>query len=136
VVRLAILQGDALHADPLAVLEVNSLQMKDTAVSCSLLCERRISSPWERAELAHLGSGLRAHKRRLRPPLLPSAVDDAPAGDLEVLNLVEVEPLAALAMPPVAGALRRNDVPGNLSNRKSRTEEPVRVSRETIADGG
>jgi hypothetical protein len=49
---------------------------------------------------------------------------------------VEVEPLAALAVPPVAGALRRNDVPGNLSNRKSRTEEPVRVSRETIADGG
>jgi hypothetical protein len=31
---------------------VNSLQMKDTAVSCSQLCERRISSPWERAARA------------------------------------------------------------------------------------
>ena len=49
VVRLAVLQGDALHADPPAVLEVNSLQMKDTAVSCSQLCERRITSPWEGA---------------------------------------------------------------------------------------
>lgn len=29
VVRLAVLQGDALHADPLAVLEVNSLRMKE-----------------------------------------------------------------------------------------------------------
>ena len=44
VVRLAVLQGDALHANPLAVLEVNSLQMEDTAVSSSQLCERRISS--------------------------------------------------------------------------------------------
>ena len=29
VVLLAVLQGDALHADPLAILEVKSLQMED-----------------------------------------------------------------------------------------------------------
>ena len=53
--------------------------------------------------------------RRPRPPLLPPAVDDAAAGHLQVLDLVEVEPLPALAGAPVDRALRRNDVPGNLT---------------------
>jgi len=85
VVLLAVLQRDAFHADPLAVLKVN-----------------------------RLGSRLRGAILLLaRPPLLPPAVDDAAAGHLQVLDLVEVEPLPALAGAPVARALRRNDVPGN-----------------------
>jgi len=86
VVLLAVLQRDALHADPLAVLKVN-----------------RLGSRLRGAILLPLA----------RPPLLPPAVDDAAAGHLQVLDLVEVEPLPALAGAPVARALRRNDVPGN-----------------------
>ena len=150
VVLLAVLQRDAFHADPLAVLKVNRLQIGEQSEMMIPPVGQRYGSsksPIERGARAHLGSRLRGailqeHEQSTRlvwpcrhtpnqhpasgcaigyllplarPPLLPPAVDDAAAGHLQVLDLVEVEPLPALAGAPVARALRRNDVPGNLT---------------------
>lgn len=53
---------------------------------------------------------------------------------------MEVEPLVALALPPVLGAFRRDDVPGNLRHREARTrvrQERKRASaREQRDDNG
>jgi hypothetical protein len=60
VVRLAVLQGDALHADPLAVLEVNSLRMKERRSSSR---RQHAVSSWlaARNSVPNLGGRLQFH---------------------------------------------------------------------------
>lgn len=89
VVTLAVLQSDALHTDILAILEVKGL--------------------WSSFGGAILGR-VKISPARLRPPLLPPAVDDAAAAHRQVPRAVEVEPLAAVAVLPVVRALRRDDI--------------------------
>jgi hypothetical protein len=58
------------------------------------------------------------------PPPVATAVDDAPAAQRQVADADEVEPFAAAAaaLRPLVGALRRDDVAGDLRNRTRLTK--------------
>jgi hypothetical protein len=84
VVLLAVLQRDALHADPVAVLKVNRLQIGEQSemvippsrspIQFELISNRTglTSSPWEQAALCDSAGTRAEHTVSLAMPSLPT----------------------------------------------------------------